>query len=102
MTTIPASQLVQVNPSVISVGGAAVNITGLMLTSSTRVPMKSGVVPTVAQFASAAAVSAYFGPASNEAAKASIYFQGNDISTRKPALLKFAQYPLDAVSAFVR
>ena len=102
MTTIPASQLVAVNPSVVSVGGSAVNVTGLMLTQNTRVPLSASGVPTVVAFSSAAAVNSYFGPASAEASKAAVYFQGFTNSTRKPALLKFAQYPTEAVAAYLR
>jgi hypothetical protein len=102
MTTIPASQLVQVNPSVISVGGSAINITGLMLTPSTRPPLSANGVPTVPQFASLVSVQSYFGSASPEAAKAAVYFQGYSIGTKKPALLKVAQYALDAVPAYLR
>ena len=67
--TIPASQIVQVNPGVISAGGNSLALNGLVLTSNTRVPI--GSVPS---FSNAAAVSAYFGPAAAEAAFATIYF----------------------------
>ena len=88
LPTIPASQLVNVIPGVISAGGAALQLSGLLLTTSTRVPIGQ-----VLSFPSQLAVSAYFGPASQEATEASAYFGGYDNSTAKPAAMLFAQYP---------
>lgn len=97
MTTIPASQLVAVNPSVLGVGGSAVDVIGLALTTNARPPI--GSVPS---FPDAIAVEDYFGPNSPEAAFAGNYFQGFDNSARKPGSLLFAQYPTAPVAAFVR
>lgn len=99
MTTnsIPASQLVNVNPSVLSAGGLGIALNGMILTSSTRPPIAETV-----QFATAAAVSSYFGAASTEADAAAIYFNGFENSNIKPGILLFAQYNATAVSAYLR
>ncbi len=91
MAAIPASQIVNVNPGVISAGGTALALSGLLLTNGTRVPTGS-----VLSFPTAAAVSAYFGAASVEAAEAAIYFAGFDNSAAKPGAMLFAQYPTAA------
>lgn len=95
--TIPASQTVQVNPSVISAGGAALALNGILLTQNANVP-----VGAVQWFPSASAVSSFFGPTSNEAAMASIYFLGRNNATILPAQLGYAQYPAAAVPAWLR
>lgn len=96
--TIPASTLVQVNPSVIAAGGLGLDVVTLLITQNTRVP-----IGTVGSFPTAAAVASYFGAASNEAAIAAVYFQGYLGSTKKPAALLFAQFPIaSAVSAYLR
>lgn len=86
--SIPASQLVSVNPGVVAAGGSSLSLLGLILSYNTRVP-----IGTVLDFSSAAAVGAYFGLGSVEYAAAQKYFQGFDNSTVKPASLLFAQYP---------
>ena len=97
MATIPAKDIVQVNPGVLPAGGSALDMIGLMLTSSTRPPIGS-----ILQFASAADVSTYFGGSSTEAALAAIYFEGFENSHKKPGSLLFAQYNQGAVDAFLR
>lgn len=97
MSTIPASQIVSVIPSVIGAGGSALDLIGIFLTTSTRPPIGSLVA-----LSTAAAVASYFGPGTAEAIAASAYFSGYDTSTVKPASLLFAQYPTAAVGAFVR
>ena len=94
---IPASQYVTVVPSVESAGGDGLDLIGLILTTSTRAPI--GTVPS---FVGLAAVQAYFGPSSPEAAAAEVYFLGFDNSNIKPGALLFAQYPAAAVSAYLR
>ena len=95
---IPASQIVAVTPNVLSAGGTALNLNGLILTTSTRPP-----IGTVQSFPSGAAVGAYFGLTSNEYALAQIYFNGFDNSNKKPGALLFAQYPwAGPVGAFTR
>lgn len=95
--TIPASELVNVLPGVLTAGGAAVELNGLFLTNSTAVPL--GTVP---QYASAADVGEFFGLLSVEYSMASVYFAGFNNSTQKPGNLLFSQYPTAPVSAYAR
>lgn len=97
MSTIPAAELVAVNPSVLAAGGSALDIIGLFLTTNTRPPI--GSIPS---FPDAAAVSDFFGPVSQEAGLASIYFAGFDGASKRPAAMLFAQYPQSAVAAYLR
>lgn len=97
MSTIPASTIVNVNPTVLPAGGSALDLNGLVLTTSIRPPI--GTVPS---FASASAVSDYFGPNSAEKGVADVYFAGFENSNRKPGALLFAQYPASAVAAYLR
>ncbi len=95
--SIPASQLVNVLPGVLAAGGAAVALSGLILTNNGAVP-----IGTVAQFATAASVGTFFGNSSDEKAMADIYFAGFDNSTAKPGNLLFSQYPAAPVAAYLR
>lgn len=96
--TIPASQIVSVTPNVLSAGGTALDLIGLVLNGTdTRVPIGS-----VFSFPSAAAVSAFFGPTSQSAKTAATYFLGFDNSNKKPGAILFAQYPRAAVAAWLR
>lgn len=104
MPTIPASQLVNVTPSVLGVGGDGLDVIGLILTNSTRVP-----IGTVQSFPSAAAVASFFGAGSNEASiaggganKGAGYFGGFNGANKVPAAILFAQYPSVAVGAYLR
>lgn len=95
--SIPASLIANAIPSVISAGGSALDLIGIMLTNSPRVPI--GSVP---RFPTEQAVSNYFGPASPEAALAAIYYNGFKNSTKKPGSLGFFQYATAPVSAYLR
>lgn len=95
--TIPASDIVKVDPAVLNAGGSALQLLGILLTTSTRVPIGD-----VHEFFDAASVGTYFGLASDEYQKAGVYFLGFDNSTVKPAGVYFAQYPLSAVAAYMR
>ncbi|HEY6030510.1 MAG TPA: DUF3383 domain-containing protein [Gaiellaceae bacterium] len=97
MGTIPASQIVQVNPNVLAAGGQALDLVGVLLTTSAQVPIGA-----VQPFADADDVAAYFGSGSSEAALATIYFNGFDNSHVKPAKVYFAQYNTAAVAAYLR
>lgn len=97
MATIPISQIVKVNPGVLSAAGSAVDLNGLILTKSTYVP-----IGTVAQFASKEDVALYFGNQSSEYSMASIYFSGYTNCTRTPGKLYFAQFPEAAVAGYMR
>lgn len=95
--TIPASQIVSSTPSVLGPGGLGISLLGTILTNGTRVP-----VGTMAPFADAADVSAYFGPSSAEADLANVYFGGYSGSPIKPSKLYYAQYNQDDVGAYLR
>ena len=93
MSTIPASLFVQVNPSVLPAGGAAVDANCVVMTEDTRVPIDA-----VYSFSSAAAVAAFFGDSSEEARIAGGgtnlgggYFAGFNNSSALPGALLFAQ-----------
>jgi hypothetical protein len=97
MSTIPASTIVSVVPSVLAAGGTGLTGTGLMLTRNTRVP-----VGTVANFANQAAVSAFFGASDALTAEAGIYFAGFTGASIQPSSLLMAQFPATAVAAYLR
>ena len=97
MTTIPASQIVAVNPGVISSGGSPLALNGVILSPNTLIPTGS-----VQPFNSAASVSDFFGPSSTEYALAQTYFMGNDNSTIKPNTLFFAPYNAANVAAWLQ
>lgn len=96
-SSIPASAIVSVLPSVIDAGGSGLDLVGLVLTTSTRVPTGS-----VLSFASASDVAAYFGQLSTEANMAATYFAGYDNSSIKPAKLLVYRYLDSAAAAFLR
>lgn len=95
--SIPASQIVQVNPGVISGGGSALALNGIILTENAAVPIGA-----VQNFATAASVASFFGATSAEAQWASIYFAGRNNATVMPGQLSFVQYPTSPVAAYLR
>jgi hypothetical protein len=95
--SIPASRIVNVLPNVITAGGSGLDLVGLILTTSAQLPI--GVILSLA---TAADVSAYFGPSAQETALATTYFAGYDGSTIKPAKLMFYRYASTAQAAFLR
>lgn len=97
MSSIPASQLVQINPGVLAAGGNALDIIPVCLTTNTRVPIGA-----VQPFPSAAAVGSYFGLSSAEYTLATIVFNGFDNSNVKPSQMYFSQYNTAAVAAYLR
>lgn len=97
INTIPASAIVSVTPGVISAGGSALQLIGLMLTNNTFVPYGQ-----VLSFPSALSLSNYFGPNSNEYADGVVYFNGFANSNKLPGALLVAQYPVVNVPAYLR
>lgn len=97
VASIPASAIVDVLPGVISAGGTGLDLVGLFLTNNLTAPSA-----TVLRFSSAADVASYFGPSSDEAAKATIYFNGFSNAFIRPAFVLFASYSSAARSAFLR
>lgn len=88
--TIPASDIVIVNPGVVGSGGNPLALNGVILSKNILLPTGE-----VRSFASADAVRSFFGPSSAEYSIAQVYFLGFDNSTIKPGTLYFAPY-LDA------
>lgn len=98
MTTIPASQLVNVIPNVLNAGGNALVMNGLVLTQNSRVPIGQ-----VLSFPNdGVSVSNFFGASAEETEIAAVYFNGFNNSTQKPATILFAQYPSASVAAQLR
>lgn len=97
MPTIPISQIVRVNPAVLEAAGSAIDLNGVILSTSEYLPTGQ-----VTQFALADDASDYFGPQSTESEMASIYFNGYQGSTRKPGRLYFFRYADVDVAAFLR
>lgn len=95
--TVPFNQVVSVIPSVLSAGGSAVDLNGLLLTQNAYAPYGQ-----ILNFASAQAVATYFGAASAEAGLAANYFNSFSKSTAKPGSLLMTLYPEAATSGFLR
>lgn len=95
--SIPASQLVQVLPGVLGAGGNPLSLNAVFLSADTSVP-----IGTVEPFATAADVSAWFGPTAPEAILADIYFNGFTGANTLPGTLYFAQFNGANVHAYLR
>ena len=94
---IPASDLVQIIPRVLSGGSGALNFNGLFLTNSQQAQTN-----TLLTFNSATEVANYFGYDSQQHKAASVYFNGYDNSLSKPSQCYFFRHPNKAAPAFVR
>lgn len=94
---ISASNLVNIQPGVISAAVNALTLNSIFLTQNLN--LQSGQTT---EFNSADAVAAFFGSTSIEAKLASIYFNGFDNSNIKPQSLHFANYNNTAVGAWLR
>lgn len=95
--TIPASDIVVVNPGVVGSGGNPLALNGVILSTNALLPTAA-----VRSFASADAVKAFFGAASAEYAIAQVYFLGFDNSTIKPGTLYFSPYVNTARAAWLQ
>lgn len=95
--TIAASEIVQVNPNVLSSGGNPLSMNSIFLTQSQRIPLGQ-----VAEFSAFEDVQDFFGPTSDEATMAGIYFNGFNGATVLPGSLYFSQYNVNAVAAYIR
>lgn len=103
MSSIPSSLFNSVIPSVLGAGGEAIDINGLVLTTSNRVPIGA-----VYSFSGGAAVTTFFGSGSNESTvanggvgKGSGYFGGFTNADALPGTIMFAQYNRTAVAAYL-
>jgi hypothetical protein len=95
--SIPASEIVQVNPGVVGTGGNSLSLNGLLLTKSTLLPAGKAT-----SFGSADAVADIFGTSSDEYKFASVYFLGFDNSTKKPGSLYLSPYSAAARAGWMR
>lgn len=93
---IPASQIVNVIPRVLTAGNNELEMTGLFLTKNPLMPF-----PQVLEFPNLASVGDYFGTSSQEYILARNYFLGYDNSFRKPNKLSFARRVSESIAAFV-
>lgn len=109
MNTISANLFANVQPAVLNAGGSALDLNGMVLTNSSRIPQG-----TILSFPTALDVADYFGPSSSEAKIAgggtnnngvsigSGYFGGYTNSTKRPAALLFAPANTVAVGSWLR
>lgn len=87
--SIPASDVVAINPSVIAAAGSSLDLNGLILSAvQTRVPSY-----TMQSFPDAASVAALFGTGAWESQMATQYFNSYANSHKKPGALYIAQIP---------
>ena len=96
--SIPASQIVQVNPRLLTPGGTDLEFNGLLLSTSGSIPSSQMVLP----FPDPESVGAYFGLESQEYAAAQVYFLGYNNSFKKPRALYVARRNAEAAPAFIR
>jgi hypothetical protein len=97
IAAIPASKFVSSLPSVLSAAGVPLSMNGIILQKDPSIP-----IGTVQGFGSAAAVSAWFGPASVHAQAAAIYFAGFTGAQQIPSELYFVQYNTTVVAGYMR
>jgi hypothetical protein len=97
LNSIPASKYVSVIPGVLGAGGNALQLNGLFLDSTTRVP-----VGQVLSFASPASVLAYFGAGTPAYSAAQVYFAGFTNCTALPGAMLVTQFPTSSVAAYLR
>lgn len=96
--SIPASQIVQVNPRLLTPGGRDLEFNGLFITDSGVIPSSQMVLP----FPDPESVGKYFGLESPEYAAAVVYFQGYDNSFVKPRAVYFGRRVADDAPGFIR
>lgn len=94
--SIPASQIVQINPAILSAGGSPLSMNAVFLSKNPNLPTGEAVA-----FATADAVGDYFGYQSAEYQAATVYFRGFDGSSIKPSSLYFCAYNEAAEGAFL-
>lgn len=97
MNSIPASQLVDVQPGVLGAGGNPLSLNGVFLSADPSIPI--GIV---LAFADLTDVENFFGAGSTEAARAAIYFNGFIGRDTAPGTVYFAQYNTAAVAGYLR
>jgi hypothetical protein len=95
--TIPASDIVTINPAVIDSGGNPLSLNSVFMTKSEDLPAGG-----VRSFSSALAVKSFFGASSDEYAQAQVYFLGYDNSTIKPSTLFFGPFVDEDRAAWIQ
>ncbi len=95
---IPASHIVEILPRVMDGGSPDLELNGLLLTDNPLISASSLVL----SFPSAAAVGAYFGPASTECAAAEVYFAGHAGKLTAPKAFFTARRIARAAPAWLR
>ena len=96
--SIPASQIVQVNPRLLTPGGTDLEFNGLLLSASLLIPSSQLVLP----FPDPDSVGDYFGLESTEYQAAVTYFQGYNNSFKKPRALYVARRVAEDAAPFIR
>ena len=84
LASIPASEIVQINPSVLEAGGSAMALNAVLLSDNTQFVAK--------EYSNADAVGDDYGTTSDKYRFAQIYFNGFEGSTVKPSALFIAKY----------
>ena len=95
--TIPASELVDLQPRTLGASSGGVDFNGLFLSRSANLP-----VNTVVPFSSQASVGAYFGEYSDEYALSGNYFLADDNKQKAPDTLYLYRNANEDAAAFVR
>lgn len=95
---IPASQIVRVNPRLLTPGGTDLEFNGLLLSASPLIPSSQLVLP----FPDPDSVGEYFGLESPEYRAAAVYFQGYNNSFTKPRAFYVARRNAADAPAFIR
>lgn len=94
--SIPASQIVSVNPSVLSSGGSPLALNAVFLSKNANIPTGQALL-----FATAESVGEHFGFTSDEYKAAQIYFKGFDGSNKKPGRLYFYALNSEAEAGYL-
>ena len=95
---IPASQIVTVNPRLLTPGGNDLEFNGLLLSASEVIPSSQMALP----FPDADSVGKYFGLDSPEYQAAAIYFQGYNNSFTKPRAFYVGRRVTEDAAPFIR
>lgn len=95
---IPASQIVEVIPRLLSAAGNDLVLNGLMLTKNASIPLSSIAMT----FGDPDSVGAFFGMDSDEYALSVVYFKGNKNSLAKPERFMIGRRVDNADNAWVR
>lgn len=95
--TIPASQLVNVQPGVVGTGGSALSLNGVILTESDLIPTNA-----IVSYSTKADAIALFGAESDEAKAATVYFGGFTGANIQPGAIHFYRYVAADAGAWLR